>query len=71
MIKAVGIYMSLLLMVYFVEAGSKLDLQAQLRATLFIFQKVIPMLPEGLSNDLCSLMPNVQGKFGLPNERKF
>ena len=45
---------------YFVDAGSKLDLQAQLRATSIYFPtKVIPMLPEGLSNDLCSLMPNV------------
>lgn len=45
---------------YYVEPKTKLDEQALLRGNSVYFPgKVIPMLPEVLSNDLCSLKPNV------------
>lgn len=45
---------------YFVKDGSSIDVEALKRATSVYFPaKVIPMLPEILSNDLCSLKPNV------------
>lgn len=46
---------------YFVEDGSAIDIEAFRRATSVYFPgKVIPMLPEILSNDLCSLKPKVE-----------
>ncbi|XP_065665379.1 DIS3-like exonuclease 2 [Hydra vulgaris] len=45
---------------YFVKENSALDKVAQLRATsVYLTQKVIPMLPSILSEDLCSLNPGV------------
>jgi ribonuclease R len=44
---------------YFVTAGSELDNGAYLRGTSIYFPgHVLPMLPEKLSNDLCSLVPD-------------
>ncbi len=41
---------------YFVRPGTELDREAQARATsIYLVDRTIPMLPEILSNDLCSL----------------
>jgi ribonuclease R len=46
---------------YYVRPGSPLDDEAQNRATSVYFPGfVVPMLPETLSNGICSLMPNVE-----------
>lgn len=45
---------------YYVRTGTALDTEARRRGNSTYFpDKVIPMLPEALSNDLCSLKPNV------------
>src|SRR5713226_3086230 len=45
----------------YVRYGSELDTEARSRATSVYFpDRVIPMLPEHLSNHLCSLMPHVE-----------
>ncbi|MAE52408.1 MAG: ribonuclease R [Micavibrio sp.] len=44
---------------YYVRAGKPLDVEAQRRGNSTYFpDRVVPMLPEALSNDLCSLRPN-------------
>ncbi|OGT31617.1 MAG: ribonuclease R [Gammaproteobacteria bacterium RBG_16_51_14] len=46
---------------HYVLPGSALDAEAALRGTSIYFpQRVIPMLPEILSNELCSLKPDVE-----------
>jgi len=44
---------------FFVKPGTNLDKEAIERATsVYLVDRTIPMLPEVLSNDLCSLKPN-------------
>ncbi len=44
---------------HFVQAGTALDTEAFKRGnSVYLPGMVIPMLPEGLSNDVCSLKPN-------------
>jgi len=44
---------------HYVTPGSALDLEAQERTTsVYLVDRTIPMLPEAISNNLCSLRPN-------------
>src|SRR6202795_2920252 len=66
----------------YVRYGSELDTEARSRATSVYFpDRVLPMLPEHLSNHLCSLMPQVErlsfvcdmrvSKAGQPGRARF
>lgn len=45
---------------HYVRRGSALDTEARTRGTsIYLVDRTIPMLPEALSNDLCSLKPDV------------
>ena len=63
---------------FYVTPGSKIDIEAKKRGTSIYFPKtVIPMLPENLSNGICSLRPNedrcsmiCEMSIGLDGKRK-
>lgn len=45
---------------HYVRPGSALDVEAKKRGnSTYLVDRVIPMLPEALSNELCSLKPNI------------
>ncbi|MDR1519251.1 MAG: RNB domain-containing ribonuclease [Planctomycetota bacterium] len=62
---------------HYVRPGSELDIEARNRSTsIYLPERVIPMLPEELSNDVCSLRPDenrlaktVRIKFSPEGER--
>lgn len=67
---------------HFVTEGTELDKEARKRGTsIYLVDRTIPMLPEVLSNDLCSLNPNedkyafssvfIMNKEGIVKERWF
>ncbi len=44
---------------HYVKSGTALNREAETRGTsVYLVDRTIPMLPEALSNDLCSLVPN-------------
>ena len=46
---------------HYVTPGGEIDNEATKRATsIYLVDRTIPMLPEELSNDICSLMPEVE-----------
>src|SRR6202041_3253530 len=46
---------------HYVKPGMALDVEAGKRGnSTYLVDRVIPMLPEALSNELCSLKPNVE-----------
>ena len=54
------LYVAIADVAHYVRLGSELDKEAERRGNSVYFpSRVIPMLPEGLSNELCSLKPNV------------
>jgi len=65
------LYVSIADVSHYVKPGSALDRDAYLRGTSVYFpNRVLPMLPERLSNDLCSLVPQ-QDRYAFTAVLKF
>jgi len=65
------LYVSIADVSHYVKPGSALDHDAYLRGTSVYFpNRVLPMLPEKLSNDLCSLVPQ-QDRYAFTAVLKF
>lgn len=57
---AFKLYVAIADVSHYVQAGDAIDREAFQRATsTYLTDRVFPMLPEALSNELCSLKPNV------------
>ena len=57
------VYIAIADVSFYVEQGDPLDMEARKRGNSFYFpDRVIPMLPEEISNNLCSLKPNEKKK---------
>ncbi len=57
--KDIDIYVAIADVSYFIRKDDVIDVEAKKRANSFYFpDRVLPMLPEIISNDICSLIPN-------------